>query len=102
MSERVEYIPAKTIVLRTKDTSWFGTQYNMNIYRGCSHVCICCDSRSDCYHNDRFDQVRVKACARRGVLYSMGRIAGAVRPISSACFEDSYTEAYAPSQTILR
>lgn len=65
MSGRVEYIPAKTIVLRTKDTSWFGTQYNMNIYRGCSHGCIYCDSRSDCYRNDRFDQVRVKADALR-------------------------------------
>lgn len=65
MSGRVEYIPAKTIVLRTKDTSWFGTQYNMNIYRGCSHGCIYCDSRSDCYRNDRFDQVKVKADALR-------------------------------------
>lgn len=65
MSGRVEYIPAKTIVLRTKDTSWFGTQYSMNIYRGCSHGCIYCDSRSDCYHNDRFDQVKVKADALR-------------------------------------
>lgn len=65
MSGQVEYIPAKTIVLRTKDTSWFGTQYNMNIYRGCSHGCIYCDSRSDCYRNDRFDQVRVKADALR-------------------------------------
>lgn len=65
MSGQVEYIPAKTIVLRTKDTSWFGTQYNMNIYRGCSHGCIYCDSRSDCYRNGRFDQVRVKADALR-------------------------------------
>lgn len=65
MSGRVEYIPAKTIVQRTRDTSWFGTQYNMNIYRGCSHGCIYCDSRSDCYRNDRFEQVRVKADALR-------------------------------------
>lgn len=65
MSGQVEYIPAKTIVLRTKDTSWFGTQYNMNIYRGCSHGCIYCDSRSDCYRSGRFDQVRVKADALR-------------------------------------
>ncbi len=61
----MEYIPARTIVNRTKDPSWFGTDYNMNIYRGCCHGCIYCDSRSDCYQNDRFDQVRAKADALR-------------------------------------
>ena len=24
----------------------------MNLYRGCSHGCIYCDSRSKCYHMD--------------------------------------------------
>ena len=61
----METIPAKSIVNRTKDPSWFGTEYNMNIYRGCCHGCIYCDSRSDCYHNDSFDQVKVKADALR-------------------------------------
>ncbi len=61
----MEYIPAKTIVNRTKDPSWFGADYNMNIYRGCCHGCIYCDSRSDCYHNDAFEQVRAKADALR-------------------------------------
>lgn len=61
----METIPAKTIVNRTKDPSWFGTEYNMNIYRGCCHGCIYCDSRSSCYHNDQFDQVKVKADALR-------------------------------------
>ena len=32
----------------------------MNIYRGCSHGCIYCDSRSECYRIDNFDRVRVK------------------------------------------
>ncbi len=27
----------------------------MNIYRGCQHHCIYCDSRSECYHVDDFD-----------------------------------------------
>lgn len=61
----MEYIPAKSIVNRTKDPSWFGTEYNMNIYRGCCHGCIYCDSRSDCYHNEDFDRVKTKADALR-------------------------------------
>ena len=34
---------------------------NMNIYRGCTHGCIYCDSRSVCYNiNHDFEDVRVK------------------------------------------
>ena len=34
----------------------------MNLYRGCQHGCIYCDSRSRCYHMDhRFEDVAVKA-----------------------------------------
>lgn len=73
MSGPVEYIPAKTIVQRARDASWFGAQYNMNIYRGCSHGCIYCDSRSDCYRNDRFDQVRAKADALRIIRDDLAR-----------------------------
>jgi len=32
----------------------------MNIYRGCSHGCIYCDSRSDCYGVNGFDEIAVK------------------------------------------
>lgn len=56
----MKYVPAKTIVTKTKDTKWFGIDYNMNIYRGCCHGCIYCDSRSDCYRIDNFDTVRAK------------------------------------------
>ena len=30
----MEYIPAKTIVTKTKSSAWFGIDYNMNIYHG--------------------------------------------------------------------
>ena len=62
----VPEIPAKTIVQKTKSAdAWFGVDYNMNIYRGCSHGCIYCDSRSDCYRNTDFDTVKVKKDALR-------------------------------------
>ena len=56
----MDTVPAKTILTRNKDTSWFGSDYNMNLYRGCSHGCIYCDSRSTCYHVEDFDRVCVK------------------------------------------
>lgn len=59
----VPSIPAKTIVTKNKSTAWFGTQYTMNIYKGCCHGCIYCDSRSECYGVQDFDTVRVKADA---------------------------------------
>ena len=33
----------------------------MNLYRGCTHGCIYCDSRSECYHiNHRFEDIEIK------------------------------------------
>lgn len=56
----MEYIDAKTILTKCKSTEWFGTDYNMNIYRGCCHGCIYCDSRSECYRIDNFDKIKAK------------------------------------------
>lgn len=57
----MHYIPAKTIVSNyAKENSWFGINYNMNIYKGCCHGCIYCDSRSECYGIENFDMVRAK------------------------------------------
>lgn len=54
-------IPAKAIISGYNDNNnWFGINYNMNIYKGCNHGCIYCDSRSDCYHVENFDEVRAK------------------------------------------
>ncbi|GKX30105.1 radical SAM protein [Vallitalea longa] len=57
----MEYIKAKTIITKNKKPDyWFGHDYNMNIYKGCNHGCIYCDSRSECYHIENFSQVRAK------------------------------------------
>lgn len=54
----MEFIKAKSILSKVKyGNEWYGVDYNMNLYRGCSHRCIYCDSRSHCYHIDHFDIV---------------------------------------------
>lgn len=61
----MEYISAKHLLHRSQSTEWFGTDHTMNIYRGCCHGCLYCDSRSDCYQIENFDCVRAKADALR-------------------------------------
>lgn len=39
---------------------FYYADWNMNLYRGCSHGCIYCDSRSACYQIAQFDAVRPK------------------------------------------
>lgn len=56
----METVPAKHILTRNKSPDWFGTDHTMNLYRGCSHGCVYCDSRSECYRDDTFDTVKVK------------------------------------------
>lgn len=57
----MEYIDAKTILHPVKNShEWFGSDFNMNLYQGCPHGCIYCDSRSECYHVENFDTVRIK------------------------------------------
>lgn len=53
-------VPAKTILQKNKSSDWFGGDYNMNLYKGCCHGCIYCDSRSDCYRIEDFGTVRAK------------------------------------------
>ncbi len=57
----MKFIKTKTILSKVKyGNEWYGVNYNMNLYRGCSHGCIYCDSRSNCYHIPNFDRVRGK------------------------------------------
>ena len=48
----MHYVTAKGIL---------SSKNGMNLYRGCQHGCIYCDSRSDCYHMEHdFEDVEVK------------------------------------------
>jgi DNA repair photolyase len=61
----VREIQAKTLLgTAARPDPWFGIKYTMNLYRGCTHRCIYCDSRSLCYGIEDFDgEVLVKANA---------------------------------------
>ncbi|MEE1099859.1 MAG: radical SAM protein [Agathobacter sp.] len=51
----MHFVEAKGILTRS------GDHYGMNIYRGCSHGCIYCDSRSRCYQfTHPFEDIEVK------------------------------------------
>lgn len=65
ISMMIREITAKTILITVKRIDpWFGLKYNMNLYRGCQHRCIYCDSRSECYQIEDFDgEVLVKVNA---------------------------------------
>ena len=49
---KMHYVKAKGIL---------SAQNGMNLYRGCSHGCIYCDSRSKCYHMEHdFEDIEIK------------------------------------------
>lgn len=57
----IQYIEAKSILSKLKEKdSYFGITYNMNLYRGCQHACIYCDTRSECYGIHDISVVSVK------------------------------------------
>lgn len=63
---KVLEIQAKQILnhLSGDGDEWFDEKYNMNLYRGCQHHCIYCDSRSLCYQIEDFDgEILVKVNA---------------------------------------
>jgi len=85
----MEYVSAKHLLHRSKSTQWFGTDHTMNIYRGCCHGCLYCDSRSSCYQNPDFDRVKAKVDALRILRDDLAR---KVRPafISMGAMSDPY------------
>ena len=58
----MELIPARRLLtpVSAAPEDFFLQNYNLNLYHGCSHGCIYCDSRSACYQLGRFDEVRAK------------------------------------------
>lgn len=71
---------------------FFYADWNMNLYRGCSHGCIYCDSRSACYQITSFDTVRPKENAltlldseirskRTAGVITMGSMSDAYNPL---------------------
>lgn len=57
----MDYVKCKNILQKSNSGNyWFGIDYNINLYKGCCHGCIYCDSRSSCYQIENFDTVRIK------------------------------------------
>ena len=58
----MEVLTAKSLLTAVHGSmqDFFYADWNMNLYRGCSHGCIYCDSRSACYQIERFDTIRPK------------------------------------------
>ena len=70
----------------------------MNLYRGCSHGCIYCDSRSKCYHMDHaFEDIEVKENA-------IELLEDALRRKRTKCMlaTGSMTDPYIPLESELR
>lgn len=60
----IKEIKAKVMLNTVRQPDdWFGLKYNMNLYRGCQHQCIYCDSRSACYQIENFNDILVKSNA---------------------------------------
>lgn len=88
----VKLIRAKSILHRSD--GWFGAKYGMNIYRGCEHRCVYCDSRSDCYGISDFDhELLVKENAIELLEDELSR----KRTKCTICF-GAMTDPYTPSE----
>lgn len=87
----IREIQAKTLLAHVKQPdTWFRLKYNMNLYRGCQHRCIYCDSRSECYGIDHFDgEILVKTNAPELLRdeLSRKRVKG---PIGAGSMNDPY------------
>ncbi|MGN0778079.1 MAG: SPL family radical SAM protein [Aristaeellaceae bacterium] len=88
-------LPAKHLLIPVPpcgEDAFFHADWNMNLYRGCCHGCIYCDSRSACYHIEDFEHVQPKQNAlglleeelrgkRRTGVVSMGSMSDPYNPL---------------------
>lgn len=92
----------KSILIRQKKSKyWFNYDYGINLYRGCSHGCIYCDSRSQCYGIINFDEIEAKTNAieilenelrkkRKSLTIGMGAMSDPYNPVEK---EEELTKA---------
>jgi len=94
----VERIRAKTILNSVpQPETWFGLRYNMNLYRGCQHQCIFCDSRSACYQIADFSHIQVKENAIELLDRELGR-----KRVRGVIGTGSMNDPYMPVETRFR
>ena len=84
-------ITAKTMLNRM-NTKIFGIDYNINVYRGCNHGCIYCDSMSRCYGNGNFKEIKVKINAEEVLERELEKIRKS-GVICTGYMSDPYNEA---------
>lgn len=86
----VKSIETKSILsrLKSKDNYW-GIAYNMNLYRGCQHGCIYCDTRSSCYGVGDISHISVKKNALELLDHELGTKRGKAT-IGTGSMNDPY------------
>jgi DNA repair photolyase len=86
----IHEIEAKTLLSSVHGSDRiFGLKYNLNLYRGCPHQCIYCDSRSACYGIENFTDTLVKVNAPELLSRELARkrVKG---PIGTGSMSDPY------------
>ncbi len=87
-----EYIKARKLISRFSEDPFFGLRYNINLYRGCQHSCIYCDSRSECYKLGDLSRIRIKENAIDLLSDELSRI-GEKGTIGTGSMNDPYMPA---------
>ncbi len=91
MQESVSYCQVKTILSKLRELdNFFGITYNMNVYRGCMHGCIYCDSRSDCYRIGDISKIIVKSNAPELLYRELKSKHGKYATIGTGSMNDPY------------
>lgn len=91
----VQKIQAKQLLAPAKNPAdWFGVNHIMNIYRGCEHQCIYCDSRSECYQMVCFENLQLKVNAIELLKKELAKMHGP-GIIGTGAMSDPYTKSEA-------